>query len=121
MLLEPAPLIPGFEDVFGQFANGTMAAATAEHSIGLTPHREAGIRWCHQQSHVITNGQIIEVIADESRGGDSHSELVLESLQGCRFVFDSHHAVVDSELPCSHLRGTSFAAAEEGQSQSSFL
>ena len=77
--------------------------------MGPLPHRCASISWSNQQSDNWAHGQVIEVVADEACFGYVDSELLLELEYRLRFVFDAHETVLDSQLACPHLSGTTLS------------
>ena len=90
-----------------------MATAPAKHSISSAADGLTGVGGGDQQTNHRPNGQIVEVVSHEGGLRDAHPHVVLKSREGGRFVFDAHEAMVDAQLPCSHLRRSSLATAKE--------
>ena len=91
-----------------------MATLPAKHSIGTAADWLTGIGGGEQQTNHRPNGQIVEVVSDESRLLNAHPHLVLKGRERGRLVFDVNEAMVDAQLACPHLSRSSLATAEEG-------
>ena len=98
-----------------------MATVPAKHSIGSATDGSTGISGRKQQSDHRSNGQIVEIVSQEGGLLDAHPHVVLKSREGGRFVFDANEAMVDAQLPCSHLRRSSLATAKESDVNPSLL
>ena len=100
---------------FRQFPHGSIPTAALQHGISTDAHRSACVGWGEQQADHGADCEIVEVIAEEGGFHCRDLELFLQSGQSCRFVFNSHKAVLDPELTGPHLCRPCLATAEEGQ------
>ena len=96
------------------YTDGSMATTPAKHSIGIAADGLTGVGGGEQKTNHRPNGQIVEVVSHEGGLLDAHTHVVLKAREGGRLVFDAHEAMVDAQLPCTHLRRSSLATAEEG-------
>ena len=109
------------QDPLRQLADGSMTTLPVKHGIGTAPDGATGIGGGKQQSDHWSNGQIVEVIAHKGCLLGAHPQLVLQAREGSWLVFDSHKAMVDPQLPGTHLCRSSLTTTEKGNFKSRLL
>jgi len=98
-----------------------MAAVAAQYPVRLTTDCVAGISRREQQADLASDRQVIEIVTDEAGALGGDAQVVLQLRQCFRFVFDAHQTVLDAQLLCPDLGGTTLAATEKGECETRLL